>query len=157
MQSKVCPFSVLMKLAVLFSKSTALHLLLNSIFTFSSASTSSIRSAVSSSLDIEFMYSSSRPLYLESFVLPSLSCNIRPCIGIQSFMTLSSKPTIFMALMPLLEKAKLIERPALISTFLRSGLSSITRTLYPLCPSRNAKSEPHSPAPIIKIVSFCFI
>ena len=46
-----------------------------------------------------------------------------------SAFTLSSKPTNFMALLPRFENAKFIERPALMSTFRKSGRISYTETL----------------------------
>jgi len=42
-------------------------------------------------------------------------------IGMQSALTLSSRPTRFMPFMPRSEKARLIDRPAEISAFLKSG------------------------------------
>ena len=112
--------------------------------------------AVSNSLDIELMYSPLRPLYFDSFVLPLLSCSMRPCIGMHRLFTLFSRPTILRAFIPRLDRAKLMERPALMFSFRKSDRLSITLTLYPLCPRRKASKDPHRPAPIMSIFSSVF-
>ncbi len=101
--------------------------------------------------ETELMYFPWRRLYGWKFVLPSFKCTCLPCIGTTSFKIYSSSPTAFKASNPLSERAKLIDLPADIFSFLISGLRSKSSTSNPRFAINIANKEPESPPPTINI------
>src|SRR5258706_2074273 len=98
--------------------------------------------------DIALMNSlSSRP-YRRKRPSPEAPCTIRPRIGIACRRTSSSRPTWWSAYSPRVETARLIDRPAPISTRRMSGRRSKTRISWPRRARNSARSDPTGPAPM---------